>query len=57
MYRVKMRRKSLQNDTENRKNAIILRNIFKKRLQINNKFVSLQRESKINSKIRNYKRY
>mgnify|MGYP004428426569 FL=1 len=52
-----MRRISLQNDTENRKNAIILRNIFEKRLQINNKFVSLQRESKINSKIRNYKRY
>ena len=57
MYRAKMRRISLQNDTENRKNAIILRNIFEKRLQINNKFVSLQRESKINSKIRNYKRY
>ena len=52
-----MRRNSLQNDTENRKIAIILRNIFEKRLQINNKFVSLQRESKINSKIRNYKRY
>ena len=52
-----MRRIFLQNDTENRKNAIILRNIFEKRLQINNKFVSLQRESKINSKIRNYKRY
>lgn len=52
-----MRRISLQNDTENRKIAIILRNIFEKRLQINNKFVSLQRESKINSKIRNYKRY
>lgn len=34
-----------------------MRNIFEKRLQINNKFVSLQRESKINSKIRNYKRY
>ena len=57
MYRAKMRRISLQNDTENRKNAIILRNIFEKRLQINNKFVSLQRGSKINSKIRNYKRY
>ena len=57
MYRAKMRRISLQNDTKNRKNAIILRNIFEKRLQINNKFVSLQRESKINSKIRNYKRY
>ena len=57
MYRAKMRRNSLQNDTENRKIAIVLRNIFEKRLQINNKFVSLQRESKINSKIRNYKRY
>lgn len=57
MYRAKMRRISLQNDTKNRKIAIILRNIFEKRLQINNKFVSLQRESKINSKIRNYKRY
>ena len=34
-----------------------MRNISEKRLQINNKFVSLQRESKINSKIRNYKRY
>ena len=33
-----------------------MRNIFEKRLQINNKFVSLQRESKINSKIRHYKR-
>ena len=57
MYRAKKAWENQQNDTENRKNAIILRNISEKRLQINNKFVSLQRESKINSKIRNYKRY
>ena len=31
--------------------------MYEKRLQINNKYVSLQRESKRNSKRRNYKRY
>jgi len=50
MYGAKNETKIQQNDSTNTKNTIILRNISEKRLQFNNKFVPLQRQSKTNNR-------